>query len=331
MDLHPLYSMPRLEDVARLVSRLYDVGEVTACALANRGFNDVYDLRTAGGDRFMLRIGNRRSRPDANLDYETAFLAHLDCCGVPVATAVATRAGEPWCRARLAEGERPTVLFRYLPGRVARRGETPDSFAQGRTLGQVHRAGESYGGPSSRLRLDTQHLIERPLAALLAQPTLEPADTEFISDLAARLAEQLDGIRGDLAWGNCHGDCHGHNARISESGALGRTAAFFDFDDGGPGWLAYDLAVYLWNKALVPGTMHLWPPFLQGYRSVSPLAPQDLDATLLFVPIRHIWLLGEYAGRAAEWGLDTISALWLSRQVDFLRAWEDDHLADRLL
>jgi Ser/Thr protein kinase RdoA (MazF antagonist) len=44
---------------------------------------------------------------------------------------------------------------------------------------------------------------------------------------------------------HCHGDCHGFNARISDAG----NAAFFDFDDGGPGYLAYDPSVFLWDKA----------------------------------------------------------------------------------
>jgi Ser/Thr protein kinase RdoA (MazF antagonist) len=145
-----------------------------------------------------------------------------------------------------------------------------------------------------------------------------------------RLGEQLDAAKGALAWGHCHGDCHGFNARITESGSLGRAAAFFDFDDGGPGWLGYDLAVYLWNKALNPATLNLWPPFLEGYRSVLPLASKDLDATLLFVPIRHIWLLGEYAAHASIWGLDHLSTAWLDRQVAFLRNWEDQHLLPRL-
>ena len=64
----------------------------------------------------------------------------------------------------------------------------------------------------------------------------------------------------------------------------------------------------------------MWFAFVDGYRSVRPIAQADLDAVTLFVPIRHIWLMGEYAGRAAEWG--TASMTWLGQQEEFLRAWE---------
>jgi Ser/Thr protein kinase RdoA (MazF antagonist) len=322
--------MPVADDVARLVDDAYDIGEITACSLLNRGFNDTYELTTRAGPRFVLRIANRRSRSETNLDYETSFLAHLDRCKVPIAAPVTARDGRHWLPGSFAEGIRPVTLFRFLPGRTARQGSAPDAYAQGRTLAEVHRAGQSYEGPASRFQLDFQHLAGRPLAALLALRTLETAHRDFFAALAPRLSEQLDAAKGTLAWGHCHGDCHGFNARITDGGALSGTAAFFDFDDGGPGWIGYDLAVYLWNKVLNPSTLNLWPPFLEGYQSVLPLASHDLDATLLFVPIRHMWLLGEYAAQASLWGLDPLSTTWLDRQVAFLRNWEEQHLLTRL-
>jgi hypothetical protein len=49
----------------------------------------------------------------------------------------------------------------------------------------------------------------------------------------------------------------------------------------------------------------------------------------LFVPIRHIWLMGEYAGRVAEWGTETMA--WIGQQEQFLRAWETEKLSPGLL
>ncbi|HEV2901174.1 MAG TPA: phosphotransferase [Pseudaminobacter sp.] len=328
--MRTLYSMPVADDVARFVSDAYDIGEVTVCNLLNRGFNDTYEFSTQAGRRFVLRIANRRTRKETNLDYETAFLTYLDGCKVPVAAPVTARDGRHWRLGSFAEGPRPVALFHFLPGRIARHGSPPDAYAQGRTLAEVHRVGQSYAGPASRFQLDFQHLAARPLAALLTLRTIEAAHRDFFAAFVPRLGEQLDAAKSALAWGHCHGDCHGFNARITESGSLGRAAAFFDFDDGGPGWLGYDLAVYLWNKALNPATLNLWPSFLEGYRSVLPLASKDLDATVLFVPIRHIWLLGEYAANASIWGLDHLSTAWLDRQVAFLRNWEEQHLLTRL-
>lgn len=328
--LRPLYSMPRPDEVAWLVGRHYDIGELRRCVLANRGFNDVYLLETAEDERFVLRLANRRARELQNHEYETAFLRYLDGYGVPVAAPVAARDGRLWSSAALAEGERTAVLFRYLEGRIARRGCKADASAQGRVLGQIHAAGQGYTGPGSRLQLDARHLVELPLAAIRELPAPRPEDRAFIADFADRLLEQLSSKKHDLAWGRCHGDCHGYNAHIVEAAGGSRSAFFFDFDDGGPGWLAYDLAVYLWNRALDPDTLSQWPAFLRGYQSTHPLPSADLDATLLFVPIRHLWLLGEYASRAEEWGLDRLSSQWFARQVDFLRGWEETHLTARL-
>jgi hypothetical protein len=72
----------------------------------------------------------------------------------------------------------------------------------------------------------------------------------------------------------------------------------------------------------------MWFAFIEGYRSVRAIAPVDFDAVTLFVPIRHVWLMGEFAGRAAEWG--TASMAWIDQQADFLRAWEAEKLSPGL-
>lgn len=58
--------------------------------------------------------------------------------------------------------------------------------------------------------------------------------------------------------------------------------------------------------------------FIEGYRSVRPIDPIDLEATHLFVPIRHFWLLGNYAIKTVEWGSELVSAKWLARQTEYM-------------
>jgi hypothetical protein len=38
--------------------------------------------------------------------------------------------------------------------------------------------------------------------------------------------------------------------------------------------------------------------------------------------------MGEYASRAREWGSEPIS--WVPREIEFLKAWEEERLTDRL-
>ncbi|SIN80621.1 hypothetical protein SAMN05444168_0440 [Paraburkholderia phenazinium] len=77
-----------------------------------------------------------------------------------------------------------------------------------------------------------------------------------------------------------------------------RVASFFDFDDGGPGYLAYDLAVYLWANFLGrqlekpdEKVEAKWGNFVSGYRSVESLPSVDFEAVMTFVAIRHFWLM----------------------------------------
>jgi hypothetical protein len=38
--------------------------------------------------------------------------------------------------------------------------------------------------------------------------------------------------------------------------------------------------------------------------------------------------MGEYASRVREWGVEPVS--WIAREVEFLKTWETEHVADRL-
>jgi Ser/Thr protein kinase RdoA (MazF antagonist) len=174
--------------------------------------------------------------------------------------------------------------------------------------------------------LDLDHLLHRPLARLFDSGIVEDAQArkEF-GEIAERTATAVEGFDG-LTWTYCHGDCHGFNARIKGTGE----AVFFDFDDGGPGYLAYDLGVFLWAKVSFGRRLtDRWQAFLEGYRSIRPISPADFEAAHRFVIVRHFWLMGEYASRASEWGTDAVG--WIAGETNFLRSWETKHFENRLL
>jgi Ser/Thr protein kinase RdoA (MazF antagonist) len=104
---------------------------------------------------------------------------------------------------------------------------------------------------------------------------------------------------------------------------------FFDFDEVGPGYLAYELAVYPWSlyprAPDVPPSDKVktqWRNFISAYREARPIADSDLAAIARFMAVRQFWLLGEYAGRVPVWGSQAIPTDYLRRQVSMLRAWE---------
>ena len=123
-SLPVLYSTPRAEAVADFVSMHYDLPGSIACKLLRRGFNDTFEVRTKNGERFIFRISTRRARGDADVASETAFLAHLDSQGIPVAAAIPMRDGSLFTSAFFPEGQRPAVLFRYAEGRPSQAGSS---------------------------------------------------------------------------------------------------------------------------------------------------------------------------------------------------------------
>jgi Ser/Thr protein kinase RdoA (MazF antagonist) len=72
----------------------------------------------------------------------------------------------------------------------------------------------------------------------------------------------------------------------------------------------------------------MWDAFVEGYQTVRPIAAADFEAAHTFVIVRHIWLMGEYAGRAGEWGSEPVD--WIRREFAFLKDWETERVAGRL-
>jgi Ser/Thr protein kinase RdoA (MazF antagonist) len=314
------YATPSAHSIARFVTDRFPFGSVGACRLLQRGFNDLY-VAEAVGRRAVLRLSRAGRRRASDLEYEALLLAHLRSRGVPV---VAPRCGHDgrYCQAANApEGTRFALLFDFVAGREPH--ETPaDAYAQGAVLARIHAETTEFAIHQDRFNLDLDHLLDRPLTALGALLGDRPEVYRYLADLADRL-RRLIAIRGGaLSWGVCHGDCHGFNARFGPEGA----ATLLDFDDGGPGWRAYDLAVFLWSaRAFGPARRALWQPFLDGYRTQRPIAHPELDAVRVFIPIRHIWLMGEYAIGSTGWGTQWLAA-WFDRQIEFLRNWEAEQL-----
>jgi Ser/Thr protein kinase RdoA (MazF antagonist) len=90
--------------------------------------------------------------------------------------------------------------------------------------------------------------------------------------------------------------------------------------------------VFLWGCVSFGRKHHAsWHAFIEGYRTIRELPDADFEAAHLFVPIRHIWLFGEYASRIHEWGQQAVPADWIAEQLDFMLAWEEEKLAPGLL
>jgi Ser/Thr protein kinase RdoA (MazF antagonist) len=328
-----VYSTPRADAVADFVSTHYDLPGPIECRLLVRGWNDTFEVRTGGGERFIFRLSKWRARGDADVASETAFLAYLDGKSIPVAAAVPTRDSSLFTSAGFPEGQRPAVLFRYAEGRPSRVGSSvADARANGVTLARIHDAASGFAAhDKGRYRLDRDHLLHRPLSCILALEGLSDSVSTGLVDLTRRLSARV-AERDGLSWTRCHGDCHGYNANIALQGPRAGQAVFFDFDESGPGYLAYDIAAFLHCcVAFERKQLASWHGFIAGCRSNRELLHADLEAVQLFVPIRHLWFAGEYASRIHEWGSQAVPADWIAAQLDFMLAWEKEKLTPGLL
>jgi Ser/Thr protein kinase RdoA (MazF antagonist) len=332
MKLKAAYSIASTESLAEFLAETYGLSRPVQCSLLQRGFNDNFDVKDADGQRYIFRVSCRRVRGDADVASETAFLRYLDNAGVPVTTTVEGLHGALFSQADMPEGPRAAVLFRYIEGRPVNWADPADANIQGITLARIHNASDEYADRDRcRYRLDLDHLLHRPVKSIAGVKGLSVDARTKLAGFSARLSSAVSAI-DNLTWTRCHGDCHGVNARIPDAGRHAGQAVFFDFDDGGPGYLAYDLAVNLWARTFFNRKMHAqWHAFIEGYSSVRPISGTDFEAVHLFAAIRHIWLLGEYSGRISDWGSSSVYAVWIENEIKNLESWEIDKLGPTLL
>lgn len=137
----------------------------------------------------IFSLSNRRFRGPANLDYETALLAHLHRAGIAVGVPVSDREGRLWSTHEAPEGPRELAVFERLDGRsglvsaVRRAGKADEQ-----TLADVAALGASLA------------LINQPrLAPFLALPvgtTVSISRTQISVTLDGRTV--TSGITDDL-------------------------------------------------------------------------------------------------------------------------------------
>lgn len=327
MELEIAQSTPTAAGIAKFAQAHYDLGEVIESEFLRRSFNQVYRLGFADGRRVVARLSAERPRGDPNVLFEAAALEHLARAGCRVSRCLPAANGEVAVRIPLQEGPKALMLFEHLDGEFT--GDSTEdirAFAQG--LATLHVAGESYEGPDSAYRLDLDYLLLRPLQGLLRAPTMTAELRPQFEQLGERLHADILAL-GTLSQVLCHGDAHGGNNFIVSDTQGRREAVFFDFDEAGPGYLAYELAVYPWalyprapDDVLSDKAKARWQHFISAYREARPVADNDLAAIARFMAVRQFWLLGEYAGRIPVWGSQAIPTSYLRKQVDMLRAWE---------
>ncbi len=310
--------------VAEFSATVYPFEGPVGARLVNRGLNDVYEFTMP--ERLFLRIGRQARRTLSDAEFEARSLAEAHAAGAPVAVALRGRDGRFAQRLQAPEGERAVLLFVSAPGSVPE--DIPEhAHAQGRALARLHETTLTASTAANLRRLDIEGLVNQPLAWASEQLRDRPDVLGRLHDVAAGIGRYLETVQADLSIGLCHGDCHGYNAAI-DCGA----ATLFDFDDGGIGWIAYDLATFLWSCERYSSVLRLplWPHFLAGYRSVRTLGGADREALEALVMVHELWIFGAIAEGAAHWGGEWFRSANVQRRVEELTIRFDRLVGPRL-
>jgi Ser/Thr protein kinase RdoA (MazF antagonist) len=324
------HSVLAAEALVREVLPAYDIGSVRDCRLHLRHLSDTYfvDTREPGGrggrsgTRYVLRVYRTGWRSDAAIRYELDVLNHLAAAGLSVSTPIVPRDGDPLRIVHAPEGRRQLVLFTFARGSEE---ASSDAHARlyGRAVAATHDATDGFTSPHARHSIDLDELLEAPLRALRPILAARPKERRHVLRLAGRLREAAAALPLErLETGFCHGDFHGGNACID-----GDTITFFDFDLCGPGWRAYDVAVFRWG--LTGGWLEeakaeaRWAAFQEGYAERRRLAPLDLAAIPFFVLVRQLWFMGLWGANGRDWGYRwPLSNHYLEQAMTLFRTWE---------
>jgi Ser/Thr protein kinase RdoA (MazF antagonist) len=277
-----------------------------------RPFSAAALMATDRGE-FVLKRHHPRLRSPAALAEEHAFMAHLRVGGVPVPQVMASRDG---CGA-VAQAGWTYELHRQAVGLDLYRDRpswTPylshaHAFAAGAALARLHQAAGDFAGlarrPHPLIASFTILPAHDPLAAAQAYVEARPSVARFLADqpwqedLARVFAALGKGLPERLQaqqplW--THNDWHPSNLMWSADGAV---ATVFDFGLAAPTCALHDLATAIERTAIAwlefgegrkdpPVDVEAARSLLAGYRTVLPLAADDLDTLMRLLPLVHI-------------------------------------------
>jgi len=304
----------------------FGMGEVTEFKFYSGGFNHTYRVKTVDGRTYYLRAYRLGWRTLDDVRYELDVLNHLKQKGFPAAQPVPYKDGNDFCLVPAPEGERFLALFTEAPGQEITYDHEPEGMAHcyGRAVARLHNALDDFSSPHRRFHKDIAHFTERPLHNIEPFLAYRPDDWVYLQRFAATLRERILALPADdLEKGVLHGDLQGYHAKVAPDGTL----TFFDFDCGGYGYRAYDLAVFLWCCRLEDAVAVRWDPFLDAYRETRTIGELDVQAVPLFVCARYLWHMGVHTQNSPDWGIGFLDEGYWDTHLKRLRDAETDYLA----
>jgi Ser/Thr protein kinase RdoA (MazF antagonist) len=303
-----------MDELAAVALPRFGLSPAATAELCNVSENHTYrvdDPET--GRRYALRVhrpGYRTARQIASeLDWLDALRGDgaVDTC-VPVPAPGGDRVVPV---SSDGPGERNVVLFEWLPG-AEPDPEGDEVIASFRLLGAVsarmHAHARAWTPPPGfdRPHWDYEHTLGPGGYWGRWQDGLGMGreELDLLTRLDATIARRLESYgRSSERFGLVHADIRLANLLVHDG-----HVHVIDFDDSGYAWFMYDFATtvsFMEDHPRVPELRDAW---LEGYRSVAPLAPADEAELDTFVMLRRLLLVAwigshhTFATEAAELG-----------------------------
>ncbi len=296
------------------------------CHLFCSRVNDTYVVKT-DSLTYYLRVYIHRWRSRKEIDAEIDLLRYLKKNEISVSVPIQREDGSYITEINAPEGIRYAVLFTGADGNVPRNMNDKRSSLYGRLAGRIHNVTDKLDKKYERFHIDLIHLIDDPLCHI--EPLLKHREKDFnyLCKIGQSLKLEIEKLLPQTKpqYGICHGDHYGGNVFFNKNDEM----TLFDFDCFGYGWRAYDIAVFLctrttignWSKEANSKRTKRWNAFLKGYTQERELSDEELAATKIFVPIRHIWLLGVQSQSTERLGRMWMDDAYFDQHINFIKDW----------
>lgn len=318
------YSIVSADALVNQVLPGYDLGEVASCKLQYNGVNDTFKITLETGNTYFIRVYRSRWRSCEEVAYEVDILNHLHFKGISVAYPIPRTDGSFINTIDAPEGPRCVVLFHTAIGKEPDYEVDPEAkaYGYGKAVALLHAASDDFISSHHRTPLDLDFLYRQTITPVRPYLLHRPEDWAYIQAYTDRFFQRLSNMSPDkLDRGFCHADLQGYHAHVDTDGKM----TFFDFDCCGPGFRAYDMAVFRWVSRLKEKEAVWWEPYLRGYLEVRPLSDLDIQSIPWFVAGRYLWHVWLHTTNANDWGCGWLDDNYFDRLLKNLRAVETNY------
>lgn len=291
------------EDLLRLLHRLANeslqLWELPAGAearLINVSENNTYLVTAPGGFRSILRVHRENYHSRRAIECELEWSSALQASGDVITPGVYAGQDGQVIQSAITEGlpnPRYMVMFHFVEGTAP--DPDHDLVEPFRELGAIaartHLHSMRWARPEAFERLtwdlDAVFGASPTWGDWRDGPNVTPGIRQVLEETETLVRRRLTAFgKGPDRYGLIHADMRLANLLID-----GSTTRLIDFDDCGFGWFLYDFATGISFMEDHPQVAALKASWVDGYRTVRPLSPAEVDEIDTFVMLRRMALL----------------------------------------